>query len=124
MRAVSVLLFSSSLLLTASSTDSLFDGPFPAFNSSIFQVVDGIQRKTVGEYGTMEYIATFSKDGKDISIWMDIPLYVTDPNASAELIVNFWPEIVRGRMEKMELYPKEAFHPIKVHTRAGEKKSI
>ena len=96
---IPLFLLSLASLHEAASDDrvsNLFDGSFPRIDPGVFQTVEGVERETRGEYGTMDYTATFSKAGEKLSIWMDIPLYVTDSNTSSELVVNFWPEIPRG----------------------------
>ena len=88
------------------------EGPFPPESLELFEAVEGVERATEGDYATLNYTATFTKDGAPYSLWMDVPLF-SGPTG----MVNFWPEIAKGRMEKMELFPKEDMHPIKQDTR-------
>jgi len=57
-----------------------------------------------------------SDDGKPISPWHDIPLYVDKANR----IVNFVNEIPRGAVEKMEIATDEEGNPIKQDVKKGK----
>jgi inorganic pyrophosphatase len=63
-----------------------------------------------------DYRVFLSKDGKHVSPWHDVALYVD----KARRVVNFVNEIPKGAVEKMEVATKEALNPIKQDVKKGK----
>jgi inorganic pyrophosphatase len=63
-----------------------------------------------------DYRVFLNKDGKHVSPWHDVALYVD----KAHRVVNFVNEIPKGAVEKMEVATKEALNPIKQDVKKGK----
>eukprot|EP00741_Cyanophora_paradoxa_P008057 tig00001250_g7796.t1 len=77
--------------------------------------MSAITAEPVGTPETLEYRVFIQKDGKRISPWHDIPLYVDQANA----VVNGVFEIPKNTKAKMEVATDEKTTPIKQDTKKG-----
>eukprot|EP01132_Coremiostelium_polycephalum_P004086 gene4086-5114_t len=72
--------------------------------------------KQKGEAGSLEYRLYFLKDGKPISPFHDVQLWVNKENRIANMLV----EIPRGTNAKLEIATKEYMNPIKQDVKDGK----
>ncbi|EGC36901.1 hypothetical protein DICPUDRAFT_94197 [Dictyostelium purpureum] len=78
--------------------------------------MSGVVSKQVGETGSAQYRVFFLKDGKPVSPFHDVPLWVN----KSQSVVNMLVEIPRGTNAKLEIATKEYMNPIKQDTKDGK----
>ncbi|OQE16333.1 hypothetical protein PENFLA_c028G02188 [Penicillium flavigenum] len=89
--------------LAATAALQARDNPTSAFD------YDSLTLRTVGGRNTLDWRVWLEKNGKPISFWHDVPLYL---DASNKQIVNFVVEIPRWQDGKIEIKRDEPLNPI------------
>jgi len=82
--------------------------------------VQGYTTKEVGKPETLEYRTFFSKDGKVVSPFHDIPLWADKKNHVANMVV----EIPKGTQPKLEISKDEFLNPIKQDIKNGKLRNV